>query len=916
MKRIYVIVILAVLILAAAGVAAYKFWFTDPPPVVWDLVPESAIVVYESANTVQSWNHIQAQSVWHHLEQIPYYANIGTGIETLDSLSGKEGQLDRLVQGKPFVFSLHRTAQNQLGVLFFVRLDDIRDFDVLKKLISQYQSRDDFTFQDRNYQNFTIHEAVNPEYQEVFSYVIHQNYFIGSFTSVLVEDVIRNISNPSQSSFSSSNPQLSQVAKLENDQGNLYINTRKIPQLLAVFTKDIEGTDLSTISNLAESTYLDIKMDENQILLNGFTLLDESNSQYLYSVSGTQGHGLGFKQLLTRDVAHLYHLTFNDSRVWHDRLKNFWKQHQPAQLKRYQTLEQLNWDPGGLVRAQSREIGLAVMETLENEPPDRIAYLKCADFNEGLMQLNRLSELAVEGQTDSLYREEFGSMEIRQLSIDDFPRKLWGELFSGFNQTFYMPYQEYLLLSNSIQALKDLVKAVEAQDTWGKTVKMEQFLESSLPEANLSYYLNLAKSWSLLETRLSAPWQQFFQDHEKVLKGFDLLNFQFMDIGDKFYTSGIITYSPQSQARTEVVQRFQPVQQVTFNRSLITRPFVVRNHNNGNREVFIQDSAYHIHLISSQGRILWSDSLPSRIQGEVSQVDYYKNNKLQYLLATAGSIHLIDRNGNSVEGFPVSVPTETVLRNLRAIDYDNSKNYRLIASDDNGQIYMLDKQGKLLEGWNPKRMDDQLLTAPQHIRVRGRDCIIAVQENGMIHVMNRRGRNYSGFPLDLKGPTRSPLFIEIGTGFNSTYITTINSGGTIIKFNLEGGIVDRKQLVKPSGDTQYQLHIDPLSRNYVISRQNANRLALLDRSGNLLFEKDYLSSAILGVQYYLFSDNRNLYAVTDPVQQFTYFYRDNGILVNSMPIENSLPVSMLYFESQQKHQVYSAYDHQFSIYNF
>jgi hypothetical protein len=281
---------------------------------------------------------------------------------------------------------------------------------------------------------------------------------------------------------------------------------------------------------------------------------------------------------------------------------------------------------------------------------------------------------------------------------------------------------------------------------------------------------------------------------------------------------------------------------------------VVRNHNNGSREVVLQDSAFNFYQISSQGRLLWSDSLPSAIQGQVSQIDYYKNNKLQYLLATQDQVHIIDRNGDDIEGYPVKVPTETILRDIRAIDYDNSKNYRIAATDDNGQIFLMDKTGKLLEGWSPKVMDDRLIEAPRHIRVRGKDCIIAVQRNGMVHVMNRRGQNYPGFPVDLKGTTHNPLYIEIGTSFSNTYFTTINDSGLILKFNLEGAITQREQLLKPSRDTRYGLCIDPLSKNYVISRQNANRLGILDRKGQVILEKDYLTSGMLKVQYYLFSN--------------------------------------------------------------
>ena len=916
-KRLYIFIVVLVVILASGGFLFFKFWYTDKTQQVWELVPHSAILVYESNNTVRDWNDVQAKTIWTNLERIPYYANIGNSIELLDSLSGSQGHLDKLVQGKPFVFSIHKVSQDALDVLFFVKLDNVSDYDVLTKLVAQFKSRDDFEFQTRTYQDFTINEAVNEDYDQIFSYIVHKNYFVGSFAPVLVEDVIRKIAGLTEDSFGKANPQLAEVAKLDNDQGNLYIDNRKLPQLFSVFIDESQSQDLTALGALAESSFLDVKFTDEHILFNGFTLLDQSGSQYLQSVKGSQGKSLGFKDLLSSEVGILYHITFEDPEIWHNRLRTFWNSHDREQLKAWDELGQsIDWEPSLLTRALTDEVGYAIMEISDEEEPDRLVYLKFSDFNEGLLQLNRVAENSANAAGDSLYTEQYAGKEIRQISIENFPQKIFGHLFTGFEQTFYLPFEDYIILSNSIQALKNLVRAVEAQDTWGKSIKMEQFLERTLAEANLSVFMDLDKTWNILHQQLAPPWIDFMDQHEKVIKGFDLLAFQFSDIGDKFYSSGILTYQPSVAATPQVAQQFNTLQQAYTNSPIISRPYVVTNHNNGSREVLVQDSLNVLYQISSQGRVLWYDTLNTSIQGEVSQIDYYRNNKLQYLLATNNAVHIIDRNGESIEGYPVNIPTETGLRNVRAIDYDNSKNYRIISSDDNGQIFMMDKQGKLLEGWDPKIMDDQLIAAPQHIRVRGKDCIIAVQKNGVIQIMNRRGQPYPGFPLDLKGPTQSGLFMEIGTNFQNTYFTTISTSGLILKFNLEGTVLQRQQLLKPSRDTRYQLCVDALKKNYVISRQNANRLGILNRKGEVILEKDYLTSGSLKVQYYKFANDHSIFAVSDPIQQFTYFYTDEGILVNAMPIENARDVGILYFENQQKHHVYNVYDRKFSILSF
>jgi hypothetical protein len=916
LKGLYIFLISLVLALVVGGIFLFKFWEQRKQLVVWDLVPESAILVYESTKTVENWNEIQDKAVWDNLEQIPYYASIGTKVKLLDSLSGSEGKLHKLLMSKPFVFSLHRVSQTDLDYLFFISLDDVSDFELIKTLVARYQTRDDFRFQDRSYQDILIHEAVNKEYEEVFSYLIHKNYFIGSFTPFLVEDVIRNISGQTKNSFALANAGLFEVAKLDNDQGNIYINNAKIPQLLSVFAKETLSPSLLPLGHLANSTFLDIKITDEQILLNGFTVTEPEDNPYLISVAGTQGRSLDFEGLISNEVATLYHLTFHNADIWHQKLRAYWKQHHKEQLDAWESLEsQYGWNPAKLITSQRHGLAMAVTGTVDDESPQRLIYLRFSDPVEGFNQLTEAAEKSAMTKGDSVYVERYSGSEIRQISIKELPSKLWGGLFGGFEQSFFMPLEEYIVIGNSIQSLKELVTAVENEETWGRSITKSEFLENSLQEANLSYYVNLDKAWNLLDQQLSADWKAFLELHANSLKKFELLALQFSDIGDKFYTTGVLTYNGENPDPM-ILPRFQQQQQVYTEARITSRPFVVKNHNNGGREVLFQDSLNYLYLIGAQGRLLWQDSLAGSIKGELSQIDYYKNNKLQYLLASENQIHIIDRNGNSIDGFPISVPTNTRLRNVRAIDYDNSKRYRLIASDESGHVYMFDKQGKLLDGWNPKILQDQLLLAPQHIRVRGKDCIIAVQENGVIHVMNRRGNPYPGFPFDLGGSTAGPLFIDQGTNFENTSFTAITTQGQIFKFDLHGKVQEKRQLVKPSVDTRYQLCIEPLNRHYIIKRQNANRLGVLNRKGDVVFEKDYLSTADLRLQYYLLGNDHSIYAVSDPVQQFTYFYNQDGILVNSSPIESTGEIALLYFENQRQHNIYSVYDNMYALQSF
>src|SRR5690606_30041639 len=85
------------------------------------------------------------------------------------------------------------------------------------------------------------------------------------------------------------------------------------------------------------------------------------------------------------------------------------------------------------------------------------------------------------------------------------------------------------------------------------------------------------------------------------------------------------------------------------------KPFFFTNHITGAKEIFIQDLKNNAYLINSAGRVLWKVPVRERIAGNVFMIDYFRNGKLQLLFAGENYIHLLDRNGNYVERYPVEL---------------------------------------------------------------------------------------------------------------------------------------------------------------------------------------------------------------------------------------------------------------------
>jgi len=167
------------------------------------------------------------------------------------------------------------------------------------------------------------------------------------------------------------------------------------------------------------------------------------------------------------------------------------------------------------------------------------------------------------------------------------------------------------------------------------------------------------------------------------------------------------------------------------------RPFFFTNHNTGATEIFIQDRNNNIYLISPSGKILWKAAIREKITGDIFMIDYYKNGKLQLLFTGRDYMHLIDRNGNYVDKYPLKMRSPAS-GSLAVFDYDNNKDYRLFIAGEDRRVYAYDRSGMPVKGWNLFTARGKVTDPVAFFRVRGKDYLF-VADDQAVYVLDRTG---------------------------------------------------------------------------------------------------------------------------------------------------------------------------------
>ena len=66
----------------------------------------------------------------------------------------------------------------------------------------------------------------------------------------------------------------------------------------------------------------------------------------------------------------------------------------------------------------------------------------------------------------------------------------------------------------------------------------------------------------------------------------------------------------------------------------IFKPFIVKTHRSSDFHIITQDDNLNIYFIDGKGQKIWKRTLTEKVITDVYAIDFFKNNKIQYLFAT------------------------------------------------------------------------------------------------------------------------------------------------------------------------------------------------------------------------------------------------------------------------------------------
>ncbi|MCF6306554.1 MAG: hypothetical protein L3J09_01215 [Flavobacteriaceae bacterium] len=459
----------------------------------------------------------------------------------------------------------------------------------------------------------------------------------------------------------------------------------------------------SLLLNFGSWAALDAEILPDALTASGVILANDSVPQLISVFKGLQPQRNEIAKVTPLDAKGVVSITFNDFEIFKNNLQKF------RGIKNTNTDEALLFE--GIT-----EVGKI-----------------------SLPQGNAIVIKSIDSEITSSILGEFSTPKepFKNVLISEFNKpNLFINNFATFTQKttpkFVFKLEDFFIFSETEALAQQIINSYLSNNTLSKSTYYKKAMSQLSDES------------SLLIIRMNGNYSETISN---------LLKTEISDISFKKYPLVVLQFSydrnfahvnlvcKEAGATTQQIKtgKVSQIASIKLKNELLSDPIFFSNHRTGGKDMVVQDVKNQLHFISANGKTLWIKKLKNPIIGKIKEVDLLRNGKKQLAFVTQHYFYILDRTGRNVSPFPVKF-NDDITQPLSVFDYDNNRKYRFIITQGK-EILMLNSKGKTVKGFKFKKTQSDIVFAPQHFMISGKDYIVIAEENGKLNLLSRVGKS-------------------------------------------------------------------------------------------------------------------------------------------------------------------------------
>jgi hypothetical protein len=858
-------------------------------------IPEDAILFVEDIDFKYLTESFLPESrIWIDFVNIIEKAELDSILNVALSQIRSSEPLNELLLDEGLHLSLHKVGKDQLVPLFYLEYSSAHsDHDFEHLILSLLEKK--AMINERKYETEVVYDVSGgPGFVPgKFTFACLDGLCLISSSSMLVEESIRTVHSGTNLASSVG---LQMVRKTEGKyvHANFYLNYDRLPDLFHPFLKESAWDLLGALSKLSSWGELDLDIKQESMTLNGMTYANPDLPLFLGAFREQSPVKMELHEMLPSGTSYFLHMGMGDRVKFKQQLITHLKGlgQGPEIEAEGERIDQLyGFDPlEDLAGILDNEVAWFAIEGVTKEPSEELFIIETRSRSETVdvvmqwvgqyLQVHSFDMRSLR----SVYQlDNQTSFNIYSLPDHFYKGTAMGRLFNKY----FTVYENYLIFGPSVDALSRVIYQNVLHKTFVSDPVYKEISDYLSNRSNVTLFF---RPFAFMEYRKEILSEKMAATLEKM----ELFFRRIPGVVVQYSTEGDLIYQSISSKYTlQIKDKALTVWESLMDTAVVIKPALVVNHNTSEKEIFVQDQANKVYLINGTGRVLWKQVVEGPILGAVQQVDFYKNGKLQYLFNTAKKIHLIDRNGNYVERYPISLRSDAT-NPLALFDYDKSRHYRLFVATEDRKIYLYDIEGNMITGWKFGKTESMVTEEIQHFRVNGKDYIVAVDQN-RTYFLDRQGRERIRLKERVVLSSQNPLILDMNIREERPRWISTDTAGNVRAIYLNGSVTN---LLSREMSPDHFFSMEDMNRDGVPEYifVDGDELDIVKQDGKRLFSfkvKDRISER---PDIYKFSSSDIKIGITDRSRNRIYLINSDGSLYEGFPLKGSTRYSIGYFK--------------------
>ena len=547
MKKFLIILVLLAA-LGGGGFYAYTMFFksTESTNAI-NLVPDDAVFFLEAQSPIRNWQKFSNSDFWKFLKMHPTLAEVTENADYLDKMISDNQLLFSAFGDRTFYLSAHMTKPTDYDFLFIVDLKDAAKFDLMDVAIKNMVSEKDYTVTDKKFEDYTIVQLFDKKAKDNLYLAQVKNFLVISYTEKLVEN---SILKEAEAPLANDAKYKEVYQRVGNDGiGRLYLQYDLIDDYMKVYTTGNEST-MKTISQSFSYTGLDMKLQDEEALMTGYTSLPDSADVYTKLIQEYGNGEYGFHNILSSRIAYAQVIALNKFKEFYKKVIEM-QSKDPQSLKEYNEMKRtvekvlglsleddiLSWIGNEVVLAQN------VPSKLHHNEDDLVVAIKAYNVDYAKEKL-LLVQKKIKRRTPAKFKKmSYKTHDIYYLDVKGFFGVFFGKAFGKITKPYYTIIDEYVVFSNSPKTLVALLEDYENGNVVGN---MESFkrLQKNIPdEVALFTYINGETTYDVMGKNVKATEKANYAKNKKYFNFFKSVGVAYTASGKGFDNNIYMHYS-------------------------------------------------------------------------------------------------------------------------------------------------------------------------------------------------------------------------------------------------------------------------------------------------------------------------------------------------------------------------------------